>query len=103
MGGPWGSGPRRPPHPPSTRGRWILWLALVLGTGALAGFLAWLFPDALYAERDRVRLVYLVLLLALVSSSILAGRRLRLRGVAKAAGSATEPRLTAPRIWSTES
>ncbi|MHA1152815.1 MAG: retropepsin-like aspartic protease family protein [Alphaproteobacteria bacterium] len=63
-----------------------MWLALVLGTGALAGFLAWLFPDALYAERDRVRLVYLVLLLALVSSSILAGRRLRLRGVAKAAG-----------------
>ena len=63
-----------------------MWLALVLGTGALLAFLAWRFPDALYAERDRVRLVYLVLLLVLVSSSILAGRRLRLRGVAKAAG-----------------
>ena len=33
-----------------------------------------------------MRLVYLVLLLVLVSSSVLAGRRLRLRGVAKAAG-----------------
>ncbi len=81
MGGPWGSGPRRS----STRGRWVWWLALVLGTAALVAFLAWRFPGALYGERDRVRLVYLVLLLVLVSSSILAGRRLRLRGVAKAA------------------
>jgi aspartyl protease family protein len=63
-----------------------LWLALVLGTGALVAFLAWRFPDALYSEQDRVRLVYLVLLLVLVSSSILVGRRLRLQGVAKAAG-----------------
>ncbi len=82
MGGPWGSGPRRPPR----RGGWVWWLAPVLGTGALVAFLAWRFPDALYSEQDRVRLVYLVLLLVLVSSSILAGRRLRLRGVAKAAG-----------------
>ncbi len=81
MGGPWGSGPRRPPR----RGGWVWWLALGLGTSALVAFLAWRFPDALYAEQDRVRLVYLVLLLVLVSSSILAGRRLRLRGVAKAA------------------
>lgn len=81
MGGPWGSGPRRPPR----RGGWVIWLALVLGVAALAGFLAWRFPDAIYSEHDRVRLVYLVLLLALVSSGILAGRRLRLKGVAKAA------------------
>ncbi len=85
MGGPWGSGPRHPPRPPSPKGRWLWWLALVLGFGALVGFLAWRFPGALYGEQDRVRLVYLVLLLALVSTSILAGRRLRLRGVAKAA------------------
>ena len=83
MGGPWGSGPRRPPP----KGRWIWWLALVLGTSALVAFLAWRFPDAIYGEQDRVRLVYLLLLLVLVSSSILAGRRLRLRlrGVAQAA------------------
>jgi len=81
MGGPWGSGRRRPPR----KDGWVWWLALVLGTGALVAFLAWRFPGALYGERDRVRLVYLVLLLVLVSSSILAGRRLRLRGVAKAA------------------
>ncbi len=86
MGGPWGTGSRRPPRPPSpSGGRWVWWLALALGTGALVAFLTWRFPGALYGEQDRVRLVYLVLLLVLVSSSILAGRRLRLRGVAKAA------------------
>lgn len=78
MGGPWGTGSRR-------KSRWVWWLVLVLGTGALVGFLVWRFPDAIYAQQDRVRLVYLVALLVLVSSSILAGRRLRLRGVAKAA------------------
>ena len=83
MGGPWRGGPRPPPRP-SRRGRRVWWLALVLGTAALVAFLAWRFPGALYGEQDRVRLVYL-LLLVLVSSSILAGRRLRLRGVAKAA------------------
>ncbi len=66
MGSPWesgprGTGPRRPPRPPQRppppRGRWVLWLALVLGTAALVGFLAWRFPDALYSEPDRVRLV----------------------------------------------
>ncbi len=85
MGSPWGVGPRRPPRPPAPGGRWVWWLALMLGTGALIAFLMWRFPGALYGEHDRVRLVYLVLLLVLVSSSILAGRRLRLRGVAKAA------------------
>jgi aspartyl protease family protein len=82
MSGPWGTGPRRP----APRGRWIWWLALALAIGALVAFLAWRFPDAIYGEQDRVRLVYLVLLLVLVSSSVVAGRRLRLRGVAKAAG-----------------
>ena len=84
MSGPWGSGPRPPRHAPA-RGRWLLWLVLALGVGALVVFLAWRFPDAIHSERDRVRLVYLVLLLALVSTSILAGRRLRLRGMAQAA------------------
>ncbi len=82
MSGPWKEGPRRPP----SRGGWVWWLAPALGIGALVAFLAWRFPDALYSEQNRVRLVYLVLLLALVSTSILAGRRMRLRGVAKAAG-----------------
>ena len=63
----------------------MLWLALVLGVAALVAFLAWRFPDAIYSDHDWLRLVYLVLLLALVSSSVLAGRRLRLKGVAKAA------------------
>jgi aspartyl protease family protein len=63
-----------------------LWLTLLLGVAALVAFLAWRFPDAIYSDHDQVRLVYLVLLLVLVSSSILVGRRLRLRGVAKAAG-----------------
>ena len=63
----------------------MLWLALVLGLTALVAFLAWRFPDAIYSDHDWSRIVYLVLLLVLVSSSILAGRRLRLEGVAKAA------------------
>ena len=82
MSGPWGSNPRHPPR----KGGWVLWLVLALGIGALIAFLSWRFPDAIYGERDRVRLAYLVLLLALVSTSILAGRRLKLRGIAKAAG-----------------
>ena len=86
MSGPWGTGPARPPQRPPPRARWLWWLALALGVGVLVAFLAWRFPDAIYSELDRVRLVYLVLLLALVSSSVLVGRRLRLRGVAKAAG-----------------
>jgi aspartyl protease family protein len=87
MSGPWGTGPPRPPsRGPSPGTRWLWWLALALGVGALVGFLAWRFPDAIYSEPDRVRLVYLVLLLVLVSSSVLAARRLRLGGVAKAAG-----------------
>ena len=68
MGGPWGTGPRRPPRPPPPRGGWVLWLALVLGAGALVALLAWRFPDPLYSAQDRVRLVYLVLLLVLTCS-----------------------------------
>jgi len=81
MGRPWGERPRRP----SRNSGWILWLALLLGIGALVAFLLWRFPDAIYDERDQVHLVRLLLVLVLVASSILAGRRLRLRGVAKAA------------------
>ncbi len=82
MGRPWGERPRRP----SRNSGWILWLALLLGIGALVAFLLWRFPDAFYDEQDQVHLVRLLLVLVLVASSILAGRRLRLRGVAKAAG-----------------
>ncbi|MCH8036949.1 MAG: hypothetical protein IIC53_07470, partial [Proteobacteria bacterium] len=46
MGGPWGTGSRR-------KSRWVWWLVLVLGTGALVGFLVWRFPDAIYAQQDR--------------------------------------------------
>jgi aspartyl protease family protein len=79
MGGPWGTGPRRS----SSGGGWALWL--VLATAALVAFLAWRFPDAIYSDSDWARIVYLVLLLALVSGSVLAGRHLRFKGVAKAA------------------
>ena len=81
MGDPWGGGPRRP----SSGGGWVLGLALALGVAALVGFLAWRSPGTLYSDHDRMRLVYLVLLLVFVSGSVLAGRRLRLKGVAKAA------------------
>ncbi len=49
MSGPWRTGPTRaPPHRLPPGGRWLWWLALALGVGALVSFLAWRFPDAIY-------------------------------------------------------
>jgi len=77
--GPWddpdGGGGRR-------SGGW-LWLALLAGGVALIGFLAWRFPGALAGEDGRMRMVYLVGLLALVASGVVAGRRRRLGDTAK--------------------
>ncbi len=81
MSGPWNAGPKRA----GNSGGWILWLTLLAGVAALVGFLMWRFPDALYSDGDHSRLVYLLLLLVFVSSSLVARRRLRLKGVAKAA------------------
>ncbi len=57
---------------------WLLWLVLLVAAIAVTGFLAWRFPDALSARGDRVHLVYLLGLLALVSSGMIGARRLRL-------------------------
>ena len=75
---PWGAGPE-PPR--SGGGGW--WLVILLAAGGLIAVLAWTFPGALETERDWLHLVYLVGLLALVSSGVIAGRRTRLRETAK--------------------
>ncbi len=79
--GPWddpGGGGRR-------RGSGWSWLALLAAVVALIGFLAWRFPDALAGEDGWMRMVYLVGLLALVASGVVAGRRLRLGDTVKQA------------------
>ncbi len=79
--GPWddpGGGGRR-------RGSGWSWLALLAAVVALIGFLVWRFPDALAGEDDWMRMVYLVGLLALVASGVVAGRRLRLGDTVKQA------------------
>ncbi len=77
--GPWddpgGGGHRR-------GGGWS-WLALLAGVVALIGLLAWRFPNALAGEDGWMRMVYLVGLLALVSSGVVAGRRRRLGDTAR--------------------
>lgn len=77
--GPWhdpGDGGRR-------RGGGWPWLALIAAVVALVGFLAWRFPGALAGEDGWMRMVYLVGLLALVASGVVAGRRRRLGDTAK--------------------
>lgn len=78
--GPWddprgGGGGRR-------GGGWP-WLALIAGGVALIGFLAWRFPGALAGEDGWMRMVYLVGLLTLVASGVVAGRRRHLGDTAK--------------------
>lgn len=51
----------------------------MLGVAAFIGFLAWQFPDAIESRDDWGGLAYGVILLVLVSSSIMVGRRLRLK------------------------
>jgi len=81
MSGPWDPDPRRAP----ARGRGVLWLVLMLGVAALVAFLAWRFPGAIDSNYEWSRIVYLLLLLVLLSGSVMAGSRLRLKGAAKAA------------------
>ena len=77
---PWGAG-SGPPR--SGGGGW--WLLVMLAAGGLIGLLVWQFPGALESERDWLHVVYLVGLLALVSSGVAAGRRTRWRETAKQA------------------
>lgn len=51
----------------------------MLGVAAFIGFLAWQFPDAIESRDDWGGLAYGVILLVLVSSSVMVGRRLRLK------------------------
>ena len=77
---PWGAG-SGPPR--SGGGGW--WLLVMLAAGGLIGLLVWQFPGALESERDWLHVVYLVGLLAVVSSGVAAGRRTRWRETAKQA------------------
>lgn len=61
------------------RNRWLLFIAGALAFTALVVFLFGRYPDALTSRGDKVSLTYLVLLLALVASGALAGRRLGFR------------------------
>ena len=63
--------------PPRSRLGW--WVALMVAAAVLVALLVGRFPDALSSERDWLRVTYLVALLALVASGIVAGRRGGLR------------------------
>lgn len=78
MDDPWG---QRPEHERSSGWGW--WLALMVGVAAFVGFLAWQYPDAIESRNDWGGLVYSVILLVLVSSSIMVGRRLKLKQTVK--------------------
>ena len=77
---PWQPPPRSPGPSP-----WRWWLGLMLALGALIGYLAWRFPDAVSSERDWMRVTYLVALAALVSTGLVARRRPRLKRAARQA------------------
>ncbi|MFP6744816.1 MAG: hypothetical protein VCB77_06475, partial [Alphaproteobacteria bacterium] len=70
------------PGPPPGHGAW--WLVMAAGVGLIA-LLAWQFPEAIETEQDWLHLVYLVGLLALVSSGAVGMRRNRLGENAKQA------------------
>ena len=77
--------PWKPPpqgKPPFRTGPW-LWLLVIASVGLLVGFLVWRFPGALSSGHDSMRIFYLIGLLALVSSGVLAGRRMPLKRAAK--------------------
>ncbi len=78
MDDPWRQRPE--PEPPSSR---LWWLALIVGVVAFVGFLAWQYPDAIESRNDWGGLAYSVILLILVSSSIMVGRRLKLKQTVK--------------------
>ena len=58
---------------------WFVFIVGALALTALIAFLVGRYPDALATRGDKVSLIYLVLLLTLVASGALAGRRLGFR------------------------
>ena len=78
---PWDQQPGPPPRRGGSGG-W--WLVMAVGVGLIA-LLAWQFPEAIETEQDWLHLVYLVGLLALVSSGAVGMRRNRLGDSAKQA------------------
>ncbi len=70
--------------PPPRRGGGGWWVLMAAAVGLIA-LLAWQFPEALKTEQDWLHLVYLIGLLALVSSGAISRRRNRLGQSAKQA------------------
>ena len=66
----------RPTNPPPPSRGWILWIALLVAVVTLVAFLAWRYSDSVTSDDDWARVVYLVSLLALVSTSLFFRRRL---------------------------
>jgi aspartyl protease family protein len=69
--------------PPPGRGRILLWIAL-LAAGALGlAVLFWLFPGQTLGDWQWARLIWLVVLLAAISTAVLSARQFRLRETAR--------------------
>jgi aspartyl protease family protein len=76
-----GKGPWREPESGGNSGGLILWLALLAAIGLGVWMLAERFPDALSDRQSQWRAVYLVALLAVVSSGVVFARRFTRREV----------------------
>ena len=79
--GPWHQ--RSQPKQIGSRVRFILWLVLLLATGAGLWKLAELFPGQISSGLNKAYLVQLVVILALVSGSVIFARRVRFGEVAR--------------------
>jgi aspartyl protease family protein len=75
------NGPWREEEPGGNAGGVVLWVALLAALGIGIWMLAERFPDALAAGENQGRLLYLVALLALVSSGVIFARRFTRREV----------------------
>jgi aspartyl protease family protein len=58
--------------------RFVVWLTLLAVLGALVWWLSGAFPGSVDSDFDRVRLIWLVTILALASSSLIVARRFRM-------------------------
>jgi aspartyl protease family protein len=80
-GGPWGREPPDPPAPPPQRGvparRWLIWLAILAALAGGLWLLAGAFPGSLSDPQDRFYLIAMFGFFAVLSSRVLAGRRVQ--------------------------